>query len=274
MTQSPQSLPGMNVLLMGPINSGKTTALTTLLDCGLEVFGIFTEPGMEVLPLDAAIKWAYCKPQAPSIDVLEQQAELVQRMNYDDLLKVKNQNRSEFNQFLHLLQLTAKFTDDRTGEVFGDVTQWNTDRVFFLDGLSGLSKLITQHILGTRPQLTMPEVGLAQGMIQNYLDVLIGSRCHFILTSHIDLEPEPITGQRLIMVDTIGNKLAPRIPKDFSDVILTSREKGKFLWNNDEPMAKTKARNLPFGTSHEPDFRPMIAKWQSRGGLIQPTTEE
>ena len=43
-------LPGFNVLLMGATGAGKTSSIRTLVeDCGLEVFAIFTEPGMDIL---------------------------------------------------------------------------------------------------------------------------------------------------------------------------------------------------------------------------------
>ena len=40
-------LPGVNVLLEGPTGTGKTHALGTLADSGLEVFLLFTESGIE-----------------------------------------------------------------------------------------------------------------------------------------------------------------------------------------------------------------------------------
>jgi predicted ATPase len=36
-------------MLLGASGSGKTYSIRTLLDAGLEVFVLFTEPGMEVL---------------------------------------------------------------------------------------------------------------------------------------------------------------------------------------------------------------------------------
>ena len=49
MTTPSQSLPGFNVMLMGPAGSGKTHAIGTLVDAGLEVFYLALEPGLESL---------------------------------------------------------------------------------------------------------------------------------------------------------------------------------------------------------------------------------
>jgi len=67
MTQVPKSsLPGFNVMLMGPAGSGKTHALGTLVDSGIEVFYLALEPGLESLlgywtdrglPIPANLHW-------------------------------------------------------------------------------------------------------------------------------------------------------------------------------------------------------------------------
>ena len=43
------SLPGFNCMLMGPAGSGKTHAIGTLVDAGVEVFYLALEPGLESL---------------------------------------------------------------------------------------------------------------------------------------------------------------------------------------------------------------------------------
>ena len=43
------TLAGVNVLLMGPAGSGKTHAIGTLVDTGVEVFYLALEPGLESL---------------------------------------------------------------------------------------------------------------------------------------------------------------------------------------------------------------------------------
>ena len=48
MTNKP-SLPGFNVMLMGPAGSGKTHSIGTLVDAGIEVFYLALEPGLESL---------------------------------------------------------------------------------------------------------------------------------------------------------------------------------------------------------------------------------
>ena len=45
----PFTLPGVNVLLMGPSGTGKTYSIGTLVDMGVEVFYLALESGMESL---------------------------------------------------------------------------------------------------------------------------------------------------------------------------------------------------------------------------------
>jgi len=60
------ALPGTNVLLMGPAGTGKTTAIGTLVDAGIETFYMGLEPGLESLlgywtdkgkPVPANLHW-------------------------------------------------------------------------------------------------------------------------------------------------------------------------------------------------------------------------
>ena len=62
------SIPGVNVMLCGTTGTGKTHALRTLVDAGLEVFVLFTEPGMEVLAdiPPEKLHWHYIAPASPA----------------------------------------------------------------------------------------------------------------------------------------------------------------------------------------------------------------
>ena len=48
--------PGVNEMLVGATGSGKTYAIRTLVDAGLEVFVVATEPAQ--LPRPQAVRWA------------------------------------------------------------------------------------------------------------------------------------------------------------------------------------------------------------------------
>jgi len=71
-----------------------------------------------------------------------------------------------------------------------------------------------------------------------------------------------------IYASTLGRKLAPLLPRYFTDVILAKRLGTKFIWDSADPQADLKSRNAPIAPELPPSFAPLIAKWKSRGGLI------
>ena len=65
-----------------------------------------------------------------------------------------------------------------------------------------------------------------------------------------------------------GQKLAPKIPPMFSDVILCKRLGKQFVWDTEDPQAITKTRNLPIESRNPPTFKTILDTWVQRGGVI------
>ena len=68
---SQTTLPGTNVLLIGPAGTGKTYSVATLVESGIEVFYLALEPGLEALlgywidagkPVPANLHWHFLPP--------------------------------------------------------------------------------------------------------------------------------------------------------------------------------------------------------------------
>jgi hypothetical protein len=76
------------------------------------------------------------------------------------------------------------------------------------------------------------------------------------------------------MAATLGRKLAPVLPRFFSDVILSERQGTKFTWSTASVGADLKARNLPVADGLPPDFGAIIASWKKQGGVIEVPDKE
>lgn len=263
-------LPGSKILLMGESGTGKTYSLRTFIEAGITPFVIFTEPGMETLSDLPKGKWHY-KYIAPGVekwDAILAMATKVNQLDYDMLTKTQDMNRRQYTQFLEFIKTCNQFVAE-DGVDYGDVMSWGTDRVLVVDSLSGLSDMAMHLVTGGKLVRSMQDWMVAQNSIEALLNQLVtGTKCWFVLTAHIEREKDEVTGGTSVMVSTLGRKLAPRLPRYFSDVIQTVREDTKFSWSTAGYGVTVKTRNLPIKAGLAADFRPLIQTWKDRGGII------
>jgi hypothetical protein len=282
-TPNESVLPGVNVLLEGPAGTGKTFSLGTLVDTGIETFGLFTESGLETLtgywtdrglPVPANLHWTMLKRKAAGFDALIRGAESVNQSSYEALAKMNDPKRMEHNEFINLLKCLSNFPDDRTGKTYGPVDSWGPDKVIFIDSLSGMNSIVMSLVVGNKPMKSMADWGLAQDQLEKLLRQLTdGCKCHFVLISHVEREVDQVFGGVKVTVSTLGKALSPKIPPMFSDVILSVREGTKFSWSTANPLADLKTRNLVIADGLVPSFKPIFDKWKSRGGAFTPTVK-
>lgn len=271
--QAESVIPAPNILLMGPTGTGKTFSIRTLVDCGVTPFCIFTEPGMEVmgdLPPDSYHSH-YLSPTPQSWDAIKKMATNVNKLTYEAITKMADPNKNKYVQFLDLCDTTNNFVDDRTGEEFGDCAEWGPDRAIVLDSLTGLSKMAMGLVVGGRPTRAMQDWMVAQNMVEMFIDQLTTrTRCWLIVIAHVEKERNEVTGAFEVMVSTLGQKLAPKIPLFFSDVVLARRDGTDFFWDTAAANTDLKARNLPISSKLDPSFKPIVEKWRSRAYPKQP----
>ena len=272
---------GLKELLMGPAGTGKTSSIGTLVDTGIEVFYLALEPGMESLQgyyrdkgREMPSNLHFHRVAAPSASISEMMAsaKMVNTLSYEALCKVTDPNRGKYNQFYGILESLNNFKDDRTGEAFGPVDSWGSDRVLVIDSLSGLSRASLNAVVGGRPTASQPDWGIAMTQVERLITMLCeGCKCHFVLLAHVEREVDEVQGGVKIMVSTLGKKLAPKFPQLFSDVIMATRQGEKWFWDTANSMADVKFRYLPLASNNPPDFAPILEKWKKRWGLLQPT---
>lgn len=280
MSDTKNELSGFNVLLMGPAGTGKTHALGSLVDSdpNLHVFLLALESGYESLygywtdrgkPIpDNLHVHQLASPKASFKELLEG-AKKVNTFSLEALAKMQDPDRAKHNRFVTLLEAMSDFPDDRTGKKFGSVDSWGTNRALAIDGMTGLGQCTMSLVVGGKPVRSQSDWGIAQDQLEKYLRMLTdGCRCHFVLISHVEREVDQVLGGTKLFVSTLGKALTPKIAPMFSDVILTVREGTKWTWDTSNPMADVKGRNLPFAAGQVPDFKTIMDKWKSRGGVI------
>jgi hypothetical protein len=245
-----------NTLLMGPIGTGKTHALKTLLDLGLEVFVLSLEPGIEHVLGDtppSQCHWKKIFPAVTDFETFRRSLHKASMLTMEQLQRAPG-NKADCLQLLEVIDACNDFVCDRTGESFGALDSWGEDRVFAVDGLTGLSQMCSDLIVGDKLIKTQPEWGTAMELVYRTISLWASAtKCSFVLLSHIARETDEVTGGTKITLSTLGNKLAPRIPPIFDEVITTTRQGRKFVWSNMENGYDLKGRRLPFG-EYTPDF--------------------
>lgn len=263
------------VLLMGPPGTGKTDSLLTLVEAGLELFVLVTEPrGVESL-IDSCMRrkldieklhWSYVAPTSGTWKGLKEMAQKVSGMGYKDLSELKSGIGKELNnQWIVMLNQIANFKCERTGKEYGDVTEFGPDRAFSIDSLSGLNEMAKQITVGFKPAIHQGEWGVAMEMLNSFcIKMSADCKCTFVLTAHIERNQDIITGGSKIMVGALGQKLAPKLPRFYSEVILTQFDGTKYNWSTKSSVAELKKRTLPISDNLAPTFVPIVDSYRAR----------
>ena len=275
----PHSIPGSNTLLVGATGSGKTHAIRTLIDAGITPFIIFTEPGMRTisdLPCDK-LHYKYIPPaQLTWNDLLDNQRK-INTMSFKSLTQLGDMDKKKYGQFLEVTATMNNFVCDRCGESFGDVSTWGTDRAIVIDSLSGLNTMAMDMVVGAKPVKAMGDWGVAMDNLERFVSMMTNNtQCHFVMTAHLEREHDEVSGAVHLMASTLGKKLAPRIPRNFDDVVLCNNREGNFSWATAGLNVDLKWRNLEGSKELPPSFVPLIESWKSAGGIVQSsdTTEQ
>lgn len=269
-------VPGPKVILQGEPGSGKTHAIRTLVEAGLNVFVVFTEPGIEVLAdqrkgklykCDEGLHWAYISPVNADWSAMLQIAEYMNKFDFKGLANMGPMNREKYRQFLDVVGLMANLKCQRCGKVFGPADRLEPYDKWCVvqDSLSSLSIMAMHVLIGNKPAIHEGEWGVAMLNLERLVNKFAYDvRSMMVLTAHIEPEPSGISGMQENMVATLGRKLAPKIPRPFSDVVHTYREGEQFWWSTTTQQMKLKTRNLPLSNKIPPTFVPIVRAWHEQ----------
>lgn len=260
-------IPGPKELLIGGTGTGKTHCIRTLVDAGLEVFCLFTEPGMEVLAdvPPEKLHWNYIAPAAPAWADMIDSAKKINTMSLKVLSGLEDVNKRKYQQFFEMLEILSDFPCQRTGKRYGPVDNFGANRALVIDSLSGVNVMAMNLVVGSKPVKSIADWGMAMDNLERLITKLtVDVPCPVVVIAHSERETDEVTGGTTVMASTLGRKLAPKIPRFFSDVINVKREGAEFTWSTMTFGMDLKARNVPYGDKIPPTFKPIIAAWQKR----------
>lgn len=267
-------------LLMGPSGGGKTSALTTYIPAGIETFVVVTEPGGAESLLDFCetnrydvdkLHWTTAMPITQGWKGLEEMVKKISLLDYESLAKIKSGIGKEDTRpaAMKLLNAIANFKCERTGKEYGDMTQWGPERAFCVDSLSGLSQIAWALTVGHKPTAHQGEWSIAMNFINDLImKISTDRKCFLTVTAHVEKEMNELTGVNQVMVSTLGRKLAPKIPRFFSEVVYAKRTvKGTepdFFWSTVDVNAELKNRSLLLSDHLPPNFGPIVKRYHER----------
>jgi hypothetical protein len=262
-----RNVPGPKILLLGGTGTGKTYSIRTLVASGLETLVLFTEPGMETISdisCEKGLHWHYIPPASAGWDVLLSGAQKINQLSFEALAKLTDLNKTKFTEMLDILSSCAKFKCDRCGKEFGSIDILDSAKyAVVVDSLSGLSIAAMNLVAGTKPVKSMPDWGIAMDTIERFVIKLTTDvRCTTVMIGHLEREADEMTGGIQLMASTLGRKLAPKLPRFFSDVIMSRRTGDKFEWSTAAMNTDLKTRNLPINDHLPPDFGQIVKKWR------------
>jgi len=277
------ALMGPKILIEGPSGTGKTHSLGTLVDWAatqptpIEVFVLFTENGLESLlgywrdrglEVPKNLRYHVAMTKALTLDSLISGADNVGKLSYEALTKMQDGGRSKNNAFHKILSACSNFPDDRTGQKFGSVDSWGSNKIFAVDSLSELGNAAMKMTIGNKPTASPSDYGVSQANLMNFLRLCTqGMACTFVMTAHVDRQQDEITGGIKLMTKAIGKAMAGDIPQLFSDVIYCVREGSAWYWDTAAANVDVKTRSLPISSKIKPDFGQIMSKWTVRKGI-------
>lgn len=263
-----------STILIGPAGTGKTSSIATLLKAGLWVGMIATEPSAPNRVLtwckekgidSSKFHWHFVSPSVPSWESLIQSATMVNTLTLKDIADRRDGiAKPDGKQWIAMLTSIANFKSDRTGEEFGDATEWGPDKALVIDGLTGISTMSRNLTVGLKPNPAPGEWGIMQSNILNLLNKLASDcKCFFVCIAHVEREQNELTGMSNITVSTLGAKLAPKLPPLFTQCILAKRNGETFTWSTAATNTDTKNGDLPLSDELAPDFTPIVTNYRN-----------
>lgn len=273
-------------LILGATGQGKTDALISFAEAGIETFVVSTEAtGIETLIKSAQrrkvnmdlIHWRHVKPTNMDVSSMIRSADQLNRKSVSDMQKQDSPavlEKAKYRTFISFLETVQNFKCQRTGKSYGDVTEWDDTRAFCVDSLTGINLMMTQLQVGNRGTLTLPDYNVCQLTLENLIVTLCSASCFFAMTAHLEREKDEITGKVNIMASTVGKKLAPKIPIHFSEVVRAHRTGKQFFWSTEDDEMELKARSLPWSDKIPASFAQIVDSYRASKEFLRQSKED
>lgn len=273
------TLQGPKILLIGASGSGKTRSIGTLTDWAernkRQVRVLFTENSLETLlgywtdagrKVPSNLVYHVSTVKAIPLLALTDAAKKVGLLSYKSITEMVDPSRSDNNPYYRILEVLAKFPDDRTGQFFGNIGEWTSNDILVIDSLSELANAAMKMVIGSKPTASPSDYGVAQNNLLNLIRFLTqGFAPTVVMTAHVQRQVDEITGRTKLMTKAIGRAMGDDLPQLFSEVIGAVRDGDKWFWDTADSSLDTKTRYLPVASKIPPDFDQIMTKWLKRG---------
>lgn len=217
--ESHQSSDLVKLLLLGNSGAGKTGALATLATAGYRLFICDFDNGLDIL-LD------------PTVLAPEHRKNVFFKAMQDRPLKVGDKlvpRATAWQDFTKALGNWQEPGPDGKPVSLGNVTTWGPKDVLVVDSLTFATQRAFDDALqlggrlGQRAQIQ--DYGAALESIEAMLELLYSSTCacNVVMTAHLMLQGDEISGVRKALPNVLGQKLAPKVPRFFNNMILAEK---------------------------------------------------
>lgn len=206
------------MLILGNSGVGKTGALATLAAAGYRLFVADFDNGLDIL-LD------------PSVLDPKFRTNIFYKSLQDKPVKVGDRlvpRASAWQDFTKALGNWSETVDGKPTSL-GNITTWGEKDVLVIDSLTIASNRAMDDALqlagrlGQRPQIQ--DYGAAMDNIESTLEMLYGSTCtcNVVVMAHLMFVGDELSNMRKAMPNVLGQKLAPKIPRYFNNMVLMEK---------------------------------------------------
>lgn len=204
----------VKLLLMGNSGVGKTGALATLPPAGYRLFIFDYDNGLDIL-LD------------PKILDPRYHSQVFYKSFQDKPIVVGNALVPQATAWTEMMKSLSDWKEGT--QSLGGVTKWGENDVIVIDSLTFAADRCFDEALkmggrlGQRPQIQ--DYGAAMDNLQSFFELLYGDacKCNVVMTAHLMFIGDEMSGVRKAYPNVIGQKLAPKIPRYFNNMILVEK---------------------------------------------------
>lgn len=203
----------VKMLMLGNSGSGKTGSLASLAAAGYRLFIYDFDNGLDIL-------------MDPKVLDPKHRGNIFYKTYQDKPVKSGNTLIPQATAWTQMTKDIGDWKED--GKSMGGIISWGPQDILVIDSFTFASDRCFDYVLqtngrmGQRPQIQ--DYGHAIDSLQGFLELVTGNAaCNVIMTAHLMFLGEELSGARKAFPNTIGQKLAPKIPRYFNNMVLVEK---------------------------------------------------
>lgn len=214
----------VKVLCPSDSGAGKTGALASLVDAGLNVRVLDFDNGLSVLK-------GYVKDKTKLSNV-----HYVDQLQDEMMLVAGRVGIKKAPAFQRAMDALDKGGEKFWGAPIPPLTQWTPRDVLVVDSLSMAGRAALQLVMQVNGKgMASPEIqhyGIGMENIEKWLQMMTSSavNCHVIINTHVT----NVEGSPKLYPEALGSKLSPKIGRYFDNVVSISIKAGERIFKTDK----------------------------------------